>query len=73
MADAWTAQHAALQASDLGAWLVDSAPQGEDLMLLRRRSMRGDPFAHATRATSATSPRLALASSIPGLPDRKRV
>jgi prevent-host-death family protein len=41
---------AALQASDLGAWLVDSAPRGEDLTLPPRGSRRGDPFAHATRS-----------------------
>jgi hypothetical protein len=49
MADAWTAQDAALQASDLGAWLVESAPRGEDLTLPQRASRCGDPFAHATR------------------------
>jgi prevent-host-death family protein len=40
---------AALQASDLGAWLVESAPRGEDLTLPPRRSRRGDPFANTTR------------------------
>jgi prevent-host-death family protein len=41
---------AALKASDLGAWLVESAPRGEDLTLPPRRSRRGDPFADTTRA-----------------------
>jgi hypothetical protein len=50
MADASTAQDAALQASDLGAWLVESAPRGEDLTLPQRGSRRGDPFAHAFAA-----------------------
>jgi hypothetical protein len=40
---------AALQASDLGAWLVDSAPRGKDLILPPRGSKRGDPFADTTR------------------------
>lgn len=36
---------AALQASGLGAWLVESAPRGEALVLAPRGSRRGDPFA----------------------------
>jgi prevent-host-death family protein len=40
---------ATLQAGDLGAWLVESAPRGEDLPLPPRGSRRGDPFADTTR------------------------
>jgi len=40
---------AALQGSDLGVWLVESAPRGQDLTLPTRGSRRGDPFADATR------------------------
>jgi prevent-host-death family protein len=40
---------AALHPTDLGAWLVESAPRGKDLLLPPRRSKRGDPFAEATR------------------------
>lgn len=39
---------AALHPTDLGAWLVESAPRGEDLTLPPRRSRRGDPFADQT-------------------------
>ena len=35
---------AALHPSDLGAWLVKSAPRGEDITLPPRGSRRGDPF-----------------------------
>ena len=33
-----------LHQTGLGAWLVDSAPRGEDLELPTRKSHRGDPF-----------------------------
>ncbi|MEQ1707726.1 MAG: type II toxin-antitoxin system prevent-host-death family antitoxin [Terricaulis sp.] len=36
---------AALHPSGLGAWLVESAPKGEELELPPRGSHRGDPFA----------------------------
>jgi prevent-host-death family protein len=42
---------AALQASDLGAWLVESAPRGDEIALPPRGSRRGDPFTRATRTT----------------------
>lgn len=35
----------ALHPSSLGAWLVESAPRGEDIELPTRRSHRTDPFA----------------------------
>lgn len=41
---------AALQASDLGAWLVESAPRGDDIKLPPRGSRRGDPFADIPRS-----------------------
>jgi prevent-host-death family protein len=34
----------ALHPSALGAWLVDTAPRGDELDLPRRGSHRGDPF-----------------------------
>jgi prevent-host-death family protein len=34
----------ALRPSALGAWLVESAPKGEDIELPSRSSRRGDPF-----------------------------
>jgi prevent-host-death family protein len=34
----------ALQASELGAWLVESAPKGTELVVPDRNSKRGDPF-----------------------------
>ncbi len=34
----------ALHPSALGAWLVESAPAGEDVVLPPRRSHRSDPF-----------------------------
>jgi len=37
----WVAFHP----TDLGAWLVESAPRGDDLRLPPRGSRRGDPFA----------------------------
>jgi prevent-host-death family protein len=40
---------AALHPSDLGAWLVESAPRGEDITLPPRGSRRGDPFVDVTR------------------------
>ena len=40
---------AALHPTDLGAWLVESAPCGEELTLPPRRSRRGDPFADEAR------------------------
>ena len=40
---------AALQSSDLGAWLVESAPRGDDITLPPRGSRRGDPFTDAPR------------------------
>ena len=40
---------AALQASDLGAWLVESAPRGDEIALPPRGSRRGDPFTNTTR------------------------
>jgi prevent-host-death family protein len=40
---------AALHPTDLGVWLVESAPRGEDLRLPPRKSSRGDPFAEAWR------------------------
>ena len=40
---------AALHPNDLGAWLVESAPRGEDVTLPPRGSRRGDPFADTTR------------------------
>jgi prevent-host-death family protein len=42
---------AALHPSDLGAWLVESAPRGEDITLPPRGSRRGDPFTDVTRPT----------------------
>jgi len=33
-----------LHPSALGAWLVDTAPRGEDLELPSRKSRRGNPF-----------------------------
>jgi prevent-host-death family protein len=47
---AWTALHP----SGLGAWLVESAPRGQDLELPPRRSRRGDPFAEHADADDAT-------------------
>jgi prevent-host-death family protein len=44
---------AALQPTGLGAWLVDSAPKGDDIELPVRRSHRGDPFARDSRADDA--------------------
>lgn len=35
----------ATQTNDLGSWLVASAPRGEPLPEVPRRSHRGDPFA----------------------------
>jgi prevent-host-death family protein len=35
---------AALLPSGLGAWLVESAPRGDELQLPPRNSRRGDPF-----------------------------
>jgi prevent-host-death family protein len=35
---------AVLQASELGAWLVESAPRGVDIELPSRRSKRRDPL-----------------------------
>ena len=35
---------AALCVDNFGAWLVDSAPRGEDLEVPKRGSRRGDPF-----------------------------
>lgn len=34
----------ALQATELGSWLVESAPRGAELHFPTRRSKRGDPF-----------------------------
>jgi len=39
------AEWAALHPSGLGAWLVESAPKGEELELPPRDSRRGDPLA----------------------------
>jgi prevent-host-death family protein len=46
---------AALHPSGLGAWLVESAPQGEDLELPARGSRRGDPFADRSDAEDAAA------------------
>jgi hypothetical protein len=35
----------ATQATDLGSWLVASAPRGEPIAEAPRASRRGDPFA----------------------------
>jgi len=40
---------AALRSTDLGAWLVESAPRGDDITLPPRGSRRGDPFTEVTR------------------------
>jgi prevent-host-death family protein len=45
---------AALHPCGLGAWLVDSAPRGEDLDLPPRGSRRGDPFAGDPGADDAS-------------------
>jgi hypothetical protein len=39
------AEWLAAQTTDLGAWLVASAPRGEPLPEVPRTSRRGDPFA----------------------------
>ncbi len=39
------AEWAALHRSGLSAWLVESAPQGEEIELPSRGTHRGDPFA----------------------------
>ena len=44
----WTALHP----TDLGAWLVESAPRGAALALPPRRSRRGDPFADQASKTN---------------------
>jgi prevent-host-death family protein len=44
---------AALQTSDLGAWLVESAPRGAAITLPPRGSRRGDPFIDAARTARA--------------------
>lgn len=38
---------AATQSNKLGAWLVESAPQGEEIELPSRGTRRGDPFAES--------------------------
>jgi len=46
----WTALHRC----GLGTWLVESAPQGQDLEFPPRGSRRGDPFAQRSGADDAT-------------------
>ncbi len=43
------AEWAARSATGLGAWLVETAPQGHDLEAPARGSHRGDPFAEDHR------------------------
>jgi prevent-host-death family protein len=47
----------ALHPSGLGAWLVESAPHGEDLELPPRGSRRRDPFASPADDTTNGAPR----------------
>jgi len=47
---------AARQPTNLGAWLVESAPRGDDITLTPRSSRRGDPFVEATRPVRGTRP-----------------